>query len=599
MSLSFRACCLILLAWLGHSSLGLAQKIRFEARLSNDQAQVGQGVQLDFILEGERASGAGAEVPRFPKELSVQGPNTSVSYTYVNGKSSIQQIYSYILTPLAAGTYRIEGAKITTSTGQILQTQALTLKVSQANASDLSSQEAVFIRLVPNRNEVLVGEQFLLDLKIYTQQNLSQLRVLRQPELQGAAFHFLKSGYQKTEVERINGKAYTTTVLQRLSVFPNQVGELEILPAQVQASVEQTSHRGFLRHAVPIALLSNAPKIRVLPLPQDENNADFQGLTGTYALEAYVDKSRIDSDGAIKLLVRILGQGDLKKILPPKIEGLAYFDTAEPNVREEIQELGQGVGGVKEFSYVLLPKALGEFQIRPKITFFHTGQRAIKTLDTLIQLEVMAGGQMQLPDKKSLENLLVPPQELQALKQGPQAQIDLGQVLDLNTTSSTNSLNLKTDYYWFLYALFGLPLALFLWPLWNKRQNNKTKKQKRSNKQDAAETLLAKGLQAWKQGQTNQALETWSLETRRHLSQMLELQAWQVSLRDLELALQHLQANPDLELGLQALRLCDQHRYDSNLSQNIMQNIYDNLIKLLRLAQKPSKTSKIDYDEYL
>jgi hypothetical protein len=382
----------------------LQAQVKFFARLSAPAAQVGEPVELSFVLEGERMGAAGLKPPSLSNaDFEIQGPSTSNSFSYINGKTNIVQAYTYLLIPKREGKFSIGAAQVTTSSGKSLQTQPLTIQVSKGNSNLNSGSglgDEVFLRLVPNRKELVVGEQLIVDVKIYTQVNLSQIAINRMPEFTGgAATHLLKNNYRQTATENYNGRYYTTSILQRIALFPQKAGDFTLSPANVRVGKEVTNHSTFLRQVVPYNLSSNSVDIKVGELPNAPKN--FQGAVGRYRMDVFTDKNNIPSEGAVRLVVRIIGQGDVKQILPPTIEGSEYFDVAEPNVREEIQEIGEGMGGVKEFTYVLLPRAIGEFKLRPQFVYYHVEERGFRTIDSSLSL-IVTPGKVKLPDAAAL-----------------------------------------------------------------------------------------------------------------------------------------------------------------------------------------------------
>jgi len=106
--------------------LAHAQKqVRFVAEASTDSVLMGHYFELSFLLENGNARNF--SLPELDPSMEiVSGPNTSSSFSMVNGESSQKMRYSLVIRPAQEGTFTIppasaevEGKKMETAPIQI------------------------------------------------------------------------------------------------------------------------------------------------------------------------------------------------------------------------------------------------------------------------------------------------------------------------------------------------------------------------------------------------------------------------------------------------------------------------------------------------
>jgi len=123
-----RKCFFITAIWVFHLSLAFAQgEGPFSVEVSTDSVLLGNFIEVKFTLEN--AKGTNFEAPDFSTFKIVSGPNTSSSYSVVNGEASQSVSYSYYLEPLDIGNYFILPASILVK-DRTLETEPLELIVA-------------------------------------------------------------------------------------------------------------------------------------------------------------------------------------------------------------------------------------------------------------------------------------------------------------------------------------------------------------------------------------------------------------------------------------------------------------------------------------
>ena len=87
-----------------------AQDAKFTVTVSTDSILMDNQFQVSFVLEN--AQGTEFEAPTFGEFDVLSGPNTSSSFSMMNGAVSQRVSYTYILRPKDLGNYFIEPASI-------------------------------------------------------------------------------------------------------------------------------------------------------------------------------------------------------------------------------------------------------------------------------------------------------------------------------------------------------------------------------------------------------------------------------------------------------------------------------------------------------
>lgn len=376
----------------------MGQKVSFEAICNAREVLVGNPIEVTFQLRNAKVKKI--EPPNF-NGLKAQGPNIGQSFSYVNGRSSTNETYSYYLVANKPGTYKVGAAKVITNQGKTLKSKPLTIKVVDRPSADDNSALAgrVFLRTELSNTDAVVGEQVVVDIRIYTQVGIEQTEMVQEPTFEDMYTRDLRSFADRPEIVVVEGAQYYTQIIRRIIIFPTKPGVVVVDPAIINIGIASNRGVGMFN---PFALESytiesSAVELNVRALGGAVSG--FSGAVGSYEMQAHVSKNEITSDDVVELTMRIRGQGDIKQILAPNIGGdKQYFEQFKPNINEDIRE-GSGLwGGVKEFQYVLNPKATGTFTIKPKFVYFDTKEKKFVTIDTTITIDVVPG-KNKLPTK--------------------------------------------------------------------------------------------------------------------------------------------------------------------------------------------------------
>ena len=369
----------------------------FEATTDTKQVPLGEVFEVKFTLKN--AQGTGFSPPVFSDFAVVGGPNRMNSMTMINGNATSTESYSYVLQAKREGKFSIGSASVMVK-GQTLSTTPLSIEVGRGKKETLnegvSSKESIFIRAEVSSHEARVGQQIVLDYKLYNlaKMDLNGMNLLHEPNYDGF-FHLEINDYPHNENRvTINGKEYLTRILRRVALFVQKEGEFVLEPMTVQVGIikgkndDPFSDPFFSSiRSENHTIQSNSVNIYVKPLP---NNAplSFSGGVGDFKAEAGISKIDATTDDAISLKMKVTGNGDAKRWQAPKMAAMDGLEIYEPKVlrEESIESQGEWLT-IKELEYLIIPKKTGNFTIKPEFSYFDTEGGGYKTL-TLDTFEI-------------------------------------------------------------------------------------------------------------------------------------------------------------------------------------------------------------------
>ena len=369
----------------------------FEATTDTKQVPLGEVFEVKFTLKN--AQGTGFSPPVFSDFAVVGGPNRMNSMTMINGNATSTESYSYVLQAKREGKFSIGSASVMAK-GKNLSTPPLSIEVGRGKKETLnegvSSKESIFIRAEVSSHEARVGQQIVLDYKLYNlaKMDLNGMNLLHEPNYDGF-FHLEINDYPHNENRvTINGKEYLTRILRRVALFVQKEGEFVLEPMTVQVGIikgkndDPFSDPFFSSiRSENHTIQSNSVNIYVKPLP---NNAplSFSGGVGDFKAEAGISKIDATTDDAISLKMKVTGNGDAKRWQAPKMAAMDGLEIYEPKVlrEESIESQGEWLT-IKELEYLIIPKKTGNFTIKPEFSYFDTEGGGYKTL-TLDTFEI-------------------------------------------------------------------------------------------------------------------------------------------------------------------------------------------------------------------
>jgi hypothetical protein len=363
---------------------------------------VSTGQQFQFTVEGSERGDV--KLPSMSNFQLLGGPYSSYSShsQWINGKMTQKTLvsYTYVFRALKEGTFTIPAATVkvgrkeySTNEVEIVVNSGAAGQApgtaqggqgtgNQADSEDgtsisSSDEEPVFLRVIPSKKEVYVGEQFVSSLKVYT-------RVNTRPGSSSSDLPY-EGFYKKSldpdanaQQQEINGQPYVTQVIQRHILIPQKSGNLVIAPYESDWMIQKRVQRQggnplddffddpfFSSYQdVPVTLATPPVTIKVKPLPSDVP-VGFTGAVGEFEMKAELSSNEIEVNEALSLKITITGTGNIPLLGEPEVNLPPDHDIYDVTRSVQTSTSGNRISGSVTFEYPIIARNAGHFRIAP------------------------------------------------------------------------------------------------------------------------------------------------------------------------------------------------------------------------------------------
>ncbi len=376
-----------------------------------DVVEVGEQFRLSFTVNTQDVSNFSfPEVTGFSVDM---GPSRSSqsSFQIINGRTSQSSTltYTYILSALKSGTFKIPAATVTVG-GKPYRSNTLTIKVldnggggsqnhsgrgrERMHTQDAGSQitgKDLFITVTADKKRLYEQEAVVLTYKVYSLVSLSQLAG-GMPDLDGFHTQEIELPQQKSlKMETHNGRNYGTVVWRQYVLFPQRSGKLTIPSIKFEGIVVQQNRNidpfeaffngGSSMVEVKKTIVAPSLTLQVDPLP--ERPANFSGAVGKFDISASLTPKEIKTNDALTLRVTVSGAGNMKLMKAPAVQFPKDFETYDAKITDKTKIGKGGASGNKTFDYLAVPRHAGQYTV-PAVEFcyFDTQAKAYKTIKT-------------------------------------------------------------------------------------------------------------------------------------------------------------------------------------------------------------------------
>lgn len=379
----------------------LSAQVQFTASVDSKQVPVGEVFEIKFTLDN--GQGSNFRPPPFGEFNVVSGPNRMNSMTIINGSSRNSETFSYVLQAKREGSFTLGSASIEVK-GKTYTTSPLSISVEKGRRqtpNDVKAgKEDIFIRAEISSNTAYIGQQLILDYKLYTRANISGVSRVNESQYDG--FYKLEVNDFPHNDNRVTlgGKPYITRILQRIALFPQREGTFKIEPFSLQMGIVKSNKNDdddpfgsfFSAPLVETRIIAaNEVPITVKPLPVNAP-ASFNGAIGDFKVDFSISKSDATTDDVISLKMYVLGNGDAKRWLAPKLPPIEGLDIYEDKIlKEESIERNGEWQTTKEIEYLIVPKQAGSYIIKPEFSYFNTEGGAFQTLSQVFNVQIVQG----------------------------------------------------------------------------------------------------------------------------------------------------------------------------------------------------------------
>ncbi len=402
-----RACLLFVLFWTCLFLAGPAKAsggLEIQAWVDKTEATLEDQIFLTVSISGQRRVPSGLELPSLP-DFSIAKGGTSSRTEIVNGSIRTSVEVTYLLTPRHVGIFTIPPVRLKHK-GRTYQSQPLRVKVLPA-ASPTAARPKAFVTQEVDAKKPFVHQQIVYTFRFFRRVQSVEAQ-WDPPSFQG--FWVEDLGKERQYEKVLNGQRYAVTELKK-ALYPLSEGPASIEECLLTCQLvvpRQGALRGmdsffgsafFGSRAQTITknLRGEPISLDIRSLPDAGRPEGFQGLVGSFVVQAEIGQDRLRLGDSTTLTVTVRGTGnlrDLVALLPEEIPGFKIYPD-KPNFQAQIQ--GDTLHSTKVFKKALVPLKAGVLEIPPQeVPYFDPEEGAYRIARTApIALTVEEDGEKE------------------------------------------------------------------------------------------------------------------------------------------------------------------------------------------------------------
>jgi hypothetical protein len=369
-------------------------QVQFEAKVSKNSLGVNERLRIEFTMN---ADGDNFQPPNFEScgFKVVGGPSQSVSQSWINGRSSFNKSYIYILLPSQKGALTIKQASIEIN-GQVYKTSPLKINVTNAvevpkdpnNMPAISADDNIYLVADISKNNPYLNEPITVVYKLYFSYNIgiTNWRELNKPKYNDFWSQNIDIKQLNAEDGLFKGERYRYVVLRKTVLYPTKSGKLEIEPLSLDIDCQvPTNRRNFWGQALMTEdskrVSAGSKIITVKALPEAGKPESFGGAVGKFDFKVSPSKTTLKNGESLDLNVSVAGTGNLKLFTLPKPILPSALEMYDPVHDENVSTPLTGMTGKIADKYTIIPQYKGNYQIKPlAFTYFDLGTGSYKTI---------------------------------------------------------------------------------------------------------------------------------------------------------------------------------------------------------------------------
>lgn len=382
---------------------GLMAQVQFEARVSKNTLGLNERLRIDFIMN---VDGDNFEQPSFDGFKMVAGPSQQISQSWINGRSSFQKIYSYIIQPERKGSITIKQAAIEFN-GQIYKTNPIKVTVTNAVAQERdpsdrppgSPDELLELVAEISKTNPYLNEPITVVYKLYFNNiGVNRFKELAKPKYNDFWNQNIDIKQLQIEEGSYKGQRCYYVILKKTVLYPQKSGRLTIDPLSLDIEIEMASNRRDMFGQMITTqgnkiVTAGAKTINVRPLPETGKPEGFTGAVGKFNFTVTPSKTTLKNGEGLDLIVSAQGTGNMKLFTLPKPVVPNALEMYDPVHDEQVTTSLNGMSGRITDKYTIVPQYRGKYAIKPmQFSYFDLSTGTYKTITSKeIMIDVLDG----------------------------------------------------------------------------------------------------------------------------------------------------------------------------------------------------------------
>ncbi|PQJ68848.1 BatD family protein [Polaribacter butkevichii] len=376
------------------SLTGVAQEATLLAKVSKNKLGVNQRLRIEFSIN--KQGGDDFSPPKFSNFKVVGGPSQSVSQSWINGKASFTQSYSYIIQPKRKGELTIGPASIKIG-GKTIKSEPIKIIVSDAvavpknpNDPNYVAQQNIHLVAEISKSSPYVGEGIYVEYRLYVSENVSvyDTNVTEAPQYNGFWNQAIKIDAYPVKMGKYNGEDYRYIVLQKALLIPTKTGKLAIDPMKMDIVIGvPTGRADFFGNVITRNVRKEFASVKktITPksLPLKGKPTNYNGAVGDFNFDVSLNKDVLKANESSQIKVAVSGEGNLKLFELPEITTPVELEKYQPERKEKVRVNSGGISGSVSDLYTIVPQYKGKYKI-PNVSFsyFNPKEEKYHTITT-------------------------------------------------------------------------------------------------------------------------------------------------------------------------------------------------------------------------
>ena len=394
-----------------------AQQAELSVSISKNSLGLNERLRIEFSIN--KQGGDNFKPPKFKEFKVIAGPSQSVSQSWINGKVTFSQSYTYILKPIRKGELVIEpasieinGSTISSKYLKVIVTDPIDIPENPNDPEYIANQNIHLVAEVSKTNPY-VGEGIYVEYRLYVSENVSvyDTSVTEAPQYNGFWNQEIQIDGYPVKTGKYNGQNYRYIVLQKALLVPTKTGNLTIDPMKMDIVIGvPTGRADFFGNVITKNIrkefASSKKIIKPKELPLNGKPENFNGAVGDFSFNVTLSKEVLKANESSQIKIDVFGKGNLKLFELPTVETPAELEKYQPERKESVRINTDGISGSVSDSYTIVPQFKGKYKI-PKVsfTYFNPKEGAYKTITTDdMYVDVLEGKELVSPKNESSQN---------------------------------------------------------------------------------------------------------------------------------------------------------------------------------------------------
>lgn len=570
-----------------------AQNVEFHAVTTKKTVGKFEKFKITFTINQKAGD---ITPPDFSEFAFLGGPSTSVNQSWVNGKSSFNKTYTYLLMPKGMGRYEIGPAKIKVD-GMTYRTRPIIITVVDENKKsdnpndpETLAQNNIKLKMVMSSSKPYVNQQITVAYYLYFKTNISNPQFVELPKYNGFwSQDFDNPKRYNIEKKYLDDELYQRILLKKTVLIPQKSGKLVIDPLTLQIPMEISSGRlDFFGNPMTsqynYTTTTGKRVVNVKALPEEGKPESFTGAVGKYTFDVTASKTTVEANESITLKAVVKGTGNLKLFSIPELTVPEELEAYDPKHVEKINLGSSGMTGRVTEEYIIIPRYKGQYKIPTlEFSYFDTSKKKYVSLKgDDFNIDVIRG-QKRVSSRNSSSNKNVSKSGVQMLGK------DIRFVHTKTTFKEAEDDNFFGSFlYYILLAIPFLAIPMLIFIYHQKRKSDSDVVGSRKKKASKiAKKMLSGANEALKNNDDTKFYEAVIQAMYKYLAYSLNLEQSELNKETIkDSLLQKGKSDEIIKELMDLLSDSEMARYAPSASSNNKQDVYNKASELISELEK-------------